>query len=296
MRKIIILRGIPACGKSSYALNFIKENPTYVIVSRDGFRRMLIGDNYSQSIEKIVTNLQEHAIETILGTNKNIIIDNTHVKESYVSDICKLAERIGNIEVSEKIFDVPYLVCRERNNKRIGVAKVPEDVMASMWENFQKIPKTERTWKFHKVIKTFERDENLPEALLVDVDGTLSLNYTRSPFEWSRVLEDKVNIPVADIVRMYHKQGIKVIIFSGRDSDCKELTCQWLRDNSIPYDYIFMRANKDMRKDSIVKREIYENNIKGTFSVLFMLDDRDQVIREMRELGLTVLQVNYGNF
>ncbi len=51
-----------------------------------------------------------------------------------------------------------------------------------------------------------------------------------------------------------------------------------------------------MRKDSVVKKELYENNVMNKFSILFMLDDRDQVIKEMRDIGITVLQVNYGNF
>lgn len=41
-----------------------------------------------------------------------------------------------------------------------------------------------------------------------------------------------------------------------------------------------MRPQGDMRRDSIVKRELYENHIKGKYNVVAIFDDRPQVIRE----------------
>jgi predicted kinase len=296
MRKMIICRGIPGSGKSTWAIQFLKDNPKFLRVNRDSIRRGLIGDAYDLKIEDLVTQLQSHQIESIIGKGKNVLIDNTNVKESYVNEFLKIAERIGDVIVEEKIFDTPFDVCCQRNESRKGVEVVPMAVMKAMNDNFQKISKTERTWKFYKKPKLFLSDTSLPDALLVDVDGTLALNYTRNPFEWNRVLEDSLNIPIAEIVRTYHKNGTKVIIFSGRDAICKDLTEKWLKDNNVPYDEIYMRAIGDMRKDSIVKVELYKKYVEGKNSILFMLDDRDQVIREFRELGLPVLQVNYGNF
>ena len=57
-----------------------------------------------------------------------------------------------------------------------------------------------------------------------------------------------------------------------------------------------MRTLGDMRKDSIVKQELYEQNILGKFNVSFILDDRQQVVDMWRSLGLTVFQVAEGDF
>ena len=57
-----------------------------------------------------------------------------------------------------------------------------------------------------------------------------------------------------------------------------------------------MRETGDSQPDKIVKRKIYENIIKGRFNVKFVLDDRDQVVRTWRNLGLRCLQVAYGDF
>lgn len=53
----------------------------------------------------------------------------------------------------------------------------------------------------------------------------------------------------------------------------------------------------DNRKDSIVKRELYEKYIEGKYLIRFVLDDRNQMVDMWRnELGLKCLQVAEGNF
>ena len=67
-------------------------------------------------------------------------------------------------------------------------------------------------------------------------------------------------------------------------------------ENAISgYKKLVMRKTGDYRKDSIVKREMFEEHIEGKYNVLFVLDDRNQVVDMWRkELGLTCLQCNYG--
>jgi hypothetical protein len=57
-----------------------------------------------------------------------------------------------------------------------------------------------------------------------------------------------------------------------------------------------MREYGDQRKDSIVKAEIFDQEIRGRYHVVAVFDDRDQVVRMWRSLGLTVFQVAEGNF
>ena len=57
-----------------------------------------------------------------------------------------------------------------------------------------------------------------------------------------------------------------------------------------------MRPEGNNEKDSIIKKRIYEDHIKGKFNVEFVLDDRNQVVEMWRELGLTCLQVAEGDF
>jgi hypothetical protein len=46
----------------------------------------------------------------------------------------------------------------------------------------------------------------------------------------------------------------------------------------------------------VVKREIYRNLIEPKHNVWFVLDDRNSVVKMWREIGLTCLQVEEGNY
>ena len=84
---------------------------------------------------------------------------------------------------------------------------------------------------------------------------------------------------------------------SGRDEAARRPTTNWLVYNRIHYDALFMRTAGDARKDSVVKKVLYEAHVKGQYFVKFVLDDRNQVVDLWRlELGLPCLQVNYGDF
>ena len=137
----------------------------------------------------------------------------------------------------------------------------------------------------------------MTRAIIVDIDGTLAKMNGRGPFEWSRVGEDKVNRPVRQVVEMFRSVGYTIIIFSGRDSVCREQTRQWLADNDIAYNFLYMRPEGNFEKDAIIKRRLFDNHVDGIFDVQLVLDDRDQVVDMWRkDLGLTCFQVDYGNF
>jgi hypothetical protein len=57
-----------------------------------------------------------------------------------------------------------------------------------------------------------------------------------------------------------------------------------------------MRKEGDNRKDCIVKEEMFRAHMLPHYYTMLAVDDRDQVVRLWRDLGLTVLQVADGNF
>jgi uncharacterized HAD superfamily protein len=135
------------------------------------------------------------------------------------------------------------------------------------------------------------------KAIICDIDGTLAEKGTRSPFDYTNVDKDTLKHAVVEAVRVFHNAGYKIIIFSGREDVAMDKTKAWLAANEVPYDAIYMRKAKDFRKDSIIKRELYDRYVRGKFEVLLVLDDRDQVVKMWREeLGLPCFQVEYGNF
>lgn len=137
----------------------------------------------------------------------------------------------------------------------------------------------------------------LEKCIIVDIDGTLALRNDRSPYQWDKVGEDAVNEPVVYLVKILSfLKDSKIILFSGRDSICRNQTEKWLKDNEIFYDSLHMRPQDNCEKDSVIKKRMFEQIILGKYDVRFVLDDRNQVVEMWRELGLTCFQVADGNF
>jgi predicted kinase len=297
MKTILVLKGLPACGKSTLALDMLKQSPgKYRRINKDSIRTMLVGNDFSFRSESMVENIQNYSIETALGKNFEIIVDNTNLREKYYLDICAIAKKIGDIQVIEKYIECPLEECLIRNKNRLN--PVPEDLIKGMYRKYieGKVVQ-ERTVYFPPIRKTFEVDQKLPNAIIADIDGSLALNYSgRSYYDTTRFLEDSVNVPVADVVRTYKAKGYTIIILSGRDDISQADTETWLKSNDIPFDLIFLRITGDKRPDNIFKDEVYNKNIKGKFNVLFVLDDRQKVVDAHRANGISVFQVNPGNF
>ena len=138
-------------------------------------------------------------------------------------------------------------------------------------------------------------NESLQKAYIFDIDGTLALMGNRSPYEWDRVDEDTVNEPVARVLRGMNCNNMSVIICTGRDGVCEPKTRGWLCDNNMDFQDLYMRKTGDNRKDSIVKKEMF-NEIKKKYHVLGVFDDRNQTVKMWRDMGLTCFQVAEGNF
>ena len=134
------------------------------------------------------------------------------------------------------------------------------------------------------------------EVVLVDIDGTVANRCGRGPYEYDKVGEDTPNRNVIEVVDALWKASNTIIFISGREDSCYEDTYNWLVNNCPPFSKLYMRKSGDYRKDTEVKKEIYENHIRDVFNVLCVLDDRQSVVDMWRELGLTCLQVNYGDF
>jgi len=94
--KLIVLVGISGSGKSTWARDYVLEDPlNRVIVSRDSVRMLLFGYNESNlheyyerddihKLEKEVSKYCDTLIYEGIEAGKEIIIDNTHLKRKYI--------------------------------------------------------------------------------------------------------------------------------------------------------------------------------------------------------------------
>lgn len=319
MQHILILIGISGSGKSTVAKRFVAENPTYLRLNRDDLRRSLIsvplGDYWKWDekpkyrIERLVTSLLATALREALEGGWNVVIDNTNLRQRSINELLKVVEAQATpkrpIEVSFQVVDVPLETAIERDRLRPDV--VGEAVIREQHNRFRQFTKqfdaSQRlSYPYtHATAGAMKQDQELPKCILVDIDGTAAKIHDRSPFDWSNVGRDHPNVPVLNVVRSMRAAGYAVIFLSGRDSAARIPTIAWLQQHlgwSERVDYeLFMRKQNDNRKDSIIKRELFDAHIRDRYFVELVLDDRDQVVALWRrDLGLTCLQVDYGNF
>jgi predicted kinase len=293
MKKLLILRGLPASGKSTFAKNLLTENPhAWKRLNKDELRAMLDNSVHSVPNEKFVERVRDFMLVEALKEGKHVVIDDTNLSDRPIERITQVVQKYmkdsgDKVHIDIKNFDTTLEECLERDEKRDK--KVGRDVIMKMYK--QHILKDERGPHYQ------EQDDTLPPAIICDLDGTLAIIHDRSPFDATRCETDLLNIPVAEIIKTYHEKGVKIILMSGREDNARSQTMNWLSYNKIPYNALFMRKRGDMRKDAIVKKELYEQHVKGQFYVQFVLDDRNQVVDLWRlDLGLPCLQVNYGDF
>jgi len=310
MTTLTITRGLPASGKTTWAKQYqATEAPRAARVNRDDLRRVmhggLVGANWA---ERQVSVAQRAAVEELLRAGVDVICDDTNLRARVVRDFAGIAAECGaDFEVKD-FTDVPLEVCLERDATRPEPDRVGEEVIRGMHQRYLAgrplplpLPDLVTVGRPRVVApgdpQLYRPDEDLPEAVLVDIDGTVALMNGRSPYDMRRVGEDRPNLPVITAVRAMHSFGHHIVFCSGRTDDARAATETWLaRHVGVPYEALFMRETGDTRKDSIVKAEIFEREIRQRWQVTGVFDDRAQVVRMWRALGLTVFQVAEGNF
>lgn len=297
---ILLVRGIPASGKSTYAKQYVKDNPEWVRVSRDDIRRMLyVEPDHSWEQEKVVTELEKQAVESALKAGKSVIVDAMNLRSKYVREWMKVAERLG-VALYSADFPITLDEAIERDAAREGVERVGSEFITSTFNKFCKKdgtlkppPKMRPEEKYTP--KEYSGTPGKPKAFLVDIDGTLAHNRGgRGWYDWNRVDEDDLDEVIADIVyrlSVDYSENYKIIVMSGRDEVCREITERWLRKHGVYFDALFMRAEKDMRKDNIVKEELFNKYVRDNYDVKFVIDDRLKVVQMWQRMGLKVLNV-----
>ena len=301
MKNIKLLIGISGSGKSTYSHELWKTNPSdFVIINRDKIRELLFGYtesdiyNYYQrndivKLEKKVTKYEDTLIYEALEENKTVILDATHLEKKYIE-----RHEYWNVPIELIWFDTNLDEAVERDSFRSR--KVGKDIITKQYNKYINLKKSLEHYKF--IPYSIKQDLNLPPCILYDIDGTIAQMYNRGPFEWNKVKEDYMIYSVVSTIDwlsdLDSKNRPTVILCTGRDGVALQDTIEWLNSNEIYYDDIMIRNEKDMRPDWVVKEEMWKN-ISKQYNIIAMYDDRLQVVRRARALGLKVFNVEYNN-
>jgi len=303
MLTVHITRGLPASGKSTWAKKKLLTNPGGIKrINKDLLREMFDDSHRSKGNEEFVVKARDDLIWLSLEKGKHVIVDDTNLNPHNIKTISKLVSRFRKqynksvlIEVIDFSKDVSLTDCIQRDSKRDN--PVGEKVITEMYNRWLRPEEYKKT-------EPMEQDEDLPHAIICDLDGTLALIGGRSPYDGASCYNDDVNRGVQMVLQNYLDRGDGHIIFlSGREAAGKvrKETERWLKDKAKidlckPSIHLFMRPAGDYRKDSVLKKEMFESYVKGEYHIDFILDDRNQVVDLWRGMGLPCFQVAPGDF
>lgn len=290
MKRLLMLSGLPASGKTTYAYEFINEHKNYKRVNKDDIRTVLGTYSY-ETDEKIVINTERYMTSQILSNNYNVIVDDTNMGERYKNiwkDFCKSEEVYftqkcinypKNVEDLRALFDNDY-----NRSKSVG-----EGVILNM------------CFRYNLLTEYF----NDKKIILCDIDGTIAnvdhrLHYVKDK-KWDDFFDamynDKPIFSIYDkMIKDVDSNNAFLVFVTGRPERYREMTIDWLKKyynlNRTSF-LLFMRSNGDYRKDFVTKEYFLEKLFRD-FNIIRIYDDRPSVIRMWKENGLEVVDCGDG--
>ena len=304
-RKIIIARGIPGSGKSTWARAWVGESPeTRIRINNDDIRNML-GDYWVPSREDLVSFIKHKSAVAAMGHGYDIVVDNMNLNpkeinfwETIVNSHNKDTERVDlgftkyKYEIEFKDFFIPVEECIKRDAMRPN--PIGEKTIREIWKKYRHFIQTTAVEKYVNNMRAF--DLSKPNCVVIDMDSTMCFNMSKRPWygkgSTEMMLDDVPNVNMVKLLQIIHKY-CPVIVCTGRDTSQKEVTKQWLAKYDIFPTRIYMRQANDFRKGVEIKEELI-NQILEEYNIITIFEDSEPIVQKLRDMGLTVLQPNKG--
>lgn len=287
--KAVITVGVSASGKSYWA----DAQAGYTVINRDNIRRRILMaegllTSTEQNMWKVwdfkrepeVTAVVDRLLDEAREGRDNVIFSDTNLNPGRLKNRVIQLESMG-YTVEIKYFPVAFEVALERDRNRIH--SVGEKSIRQQWLKWLALPQNG--------IRKYKRNDLLPYAIIVDVDGTVAKRGDRSPYDWHRVDEDECMWHVCRIVEAMASSN-EIVFMSGRDGICYDDTYEWLMRffPNTPFK-LYMRKAGDKRRDSIVKAELFFEHVEPKYNVACVIDDRKSVVRMWTDIDLDVIDV-----
>lgn len=146
MAKVIVCQGLPASGKTTWAKEWVKENPKgRVRFNRDDIRNML-GEYWVPAREKLINSIYDTFMNESMLAGYDIVIDNMNLNDRTCKEIEYMVNdfndwiKLSPLEIHydieyKKFTDVPLETLLERDSKREN--PIGEKVIRDLYNKYE---------------------------------------------------------------------------------------------------------------------------------------------------------------
>lgn len=325
MKKAYITIGVSASGKTTWTNQFLKNHEmlfksgkssgVYCNINFDEIRALVLvemgitksiedfsWDLWNLKYEKAMSKKAKHIFDNAVTQGYFIILSNTNVNKDNLIAKTKELESLG-YSVEWVYFDISYDEALKRDaGRKNGVGAY---VIRKQWKNYLELKNKSFVVENAKYISSlgsvqtvepYVFSDEKTEALMFDIDGTIANMVDRKAYDWDKVGQDKPDFIMQILIDGWLSLGKKIVFMSGRDGQCYQETKEWILKYFSKVDFdkekgnsvLFMREHQDMRKDYVIKKEIFDNKVRDSYNIVAVFDDRPQVVRMWHDLGLKV--------
>lgn len=295
MSKLVIMRGLPGSGKSTWAKAWVNEDPiNRVRLNWDDMRNMM-GPYWVPERENtgVLKELREKFLKHMMERNWDIVCDNMNLNpkeiEFYENIVKEFNEDGHPYTIEFKDFFIPVEECIRRDVMRTN--PIGEKTIKSLFHKYMPLIVGSEHRKKIESQPTYRADK--PDCIIVDMDGTLAFNLSGRSFfdDIDMIKYDTPLLATVSILRAMKMTGTcNIFIVTGRSEKSREATEVWLAENNIPFDKVFMREEGDFSHSNDFKQKVYEDNIKNNYNVLFVLDDDTKCMKMYQDQGLICMK------
>lgn len=313
MPTLILTRGIPGSGKTTWAKKLVAERPDVVRVNRDNLRMEMFGEYFfakkERDAKESAVTVEQHArVRAALAAGHDVVVDDTNVNPAVVNAWHSLAKEFdGDVQLKFQDFNVDPQECIRRDAARrasgdrgVGPSVIDMFTKRFLDSNGRLRPVSP---SLLEPIRKPPAVEDRPNAVIFDMDGTLCdvrpvRHHVRGKERGKRNFHAfhtesefcPPNVHVLEMAKDVRKAGLSVVIVTARDDRYRPLTERWLAKHGVDYDYLVTRPNGDSRPDYEVKRDIFAD-VSKHYRVVHAVDDNPNVLRLWKEVGVQVTEV-----
>lgn len=272
--KIIMLKGLPGCSKSKWAVERAKTG-AYTIISRKNIYTLLGREVSDKDYSQVRNNL----IRMSLKLKRSVIIDDYNLNPKYERFYSQMAKQLGvgfeiNSFTDESVYD-----CIEKD-RVAGVDSVGEKQIWNMYYKFV-VPTP---------VEYLQENFDKPRCILLEIDGVLTQD-----------IDGKEDSMMACIMDSLFEYGIEnnsdkypyLVVITNRSADEKEKTMAWLDNLGLKFDEIFF--NQDGEPEVEYKKKTLEDDILPFYGVLGVFENNYEVSRMYKDHGIRTLRSDFAD-